>query len=183
MNNKPAVSKPSMNDRMFLRRAYNYIPKAVSTICQGFNIFGMVILGVLTVLTVVDVLGRTLFRKPILGTFELTEYMLVVIVFSTVAWCAVQKGHIKVDIVVSRLKPRAQIILSFLTHLISLGLLIIITWQCYLESVIMTNLGKTSAILNVPAYPFYWIMTAGFFILCIQISIELVQYGYKAVKS
>ncbi len=176
------ANRSELNKGIWFRITSSSIPKAISSVCQAFNIFGMTVLVVLTALTIADVLGRTLLKKPLLGTFELTEYMLTIIVFSSLAWCAVQGGHIRVDLLTSHLKPKVQAIMSSMTHLISLGLLVVITWQCFLEAKVMTDIGKTSALLNVPAYPFYWIMAAGFLILCLQIFVELLRYFYKAVK-
>jgi TRAP-type C4-dicarboxylate transport system permease small subunit len=176
------ANRSELNKGIWFRITSSSIPKAISSVCQAFNIFGMTVLVMLTALTIADVLGRTLLKKPLLGTFELTEYMLTIIVFSSLAWCAVQGGHIRVDLLTSHLKPKVQAIMSSMTHLISLGLLVVITWQCFLEAKVMTDIGKTSALLNVPAYPFYWIMAAGFLILCLQIFVELLRYFYKAVK-
>lgn len=152
------------------------------SISRVMGIVGIGVVGVLTCLTVADVLGRYLFRRPVLGTTELTEYMMTVIVFLALAWCAVKKRHIMVDIIITRLAPRVRAVLSSITYTLTLGVLVIITWQCTLESIATQQSPKASAILNIRAYPFYWIMAAGFAVLCLVVLVQVVQNVAKAVK-
>jgi TRAP-type transport system small permease protein len=155
--------------------------KIIAAISQWLNVVGMVVLGALIGITVVDVLGRSLFHKPILGTFELTEYMLAVIVFCTISWCAVTRSHITVDILTSHLPPRVNAVLLFITSLLGLGLLGTMMWQSFREALVITEMGKSSTMLNVPAYPFYWLMAIAFLIVSLQVLVEVVRTISKAV--
>ena len=65
--------------------------------------------------TVVDVFLRYLFNSPILGSYELTEFMMAILVFGSVAYTMVVKGHVTVDLVITRLPARAQAILECIT--------------------------------------------------------------------
>ena len=60
----------------------------------AFVLFGIMLL------TTFDVAGRYLFHAPILGVFEVTEFMLVCVVFLSLAYTQSLKGHIEVDILV-----------------------------------------------------------------------------------
>jgi len=166
-----------------LKSVAGRVATGVAAISRWLNVLGILVLGALIAVTVLDVLGRSILKRPILGTFELTEYMLSVIVFSTVAWCAVAKSHIKVDIVTSHLSGRVQAIMGLLTHILSLGLLVVITWQCIVEALAVTEVGKSSTMLNVPAYPFYWLMSLGLLVLCLQLLVEIFQYGSKVRRT
>ena len=156
--------------------------RAIAAISQIMNIISMAVLGLITLITVVDVIGRAVFNKPLLGSFEITEFSMAVMVFLSIAWCAVQKGHIQVTILTDKLKTRPKILLSIVTHFISLGIVSIIVWQCILEAIYVSGSGKLSTILNIPVVPFYWIMAIGFLFLGLQILVDLGNFIIEAGK-
>ncbi|MBW2065971.1 MAG: TRAP transporter small permease [Deltaproteobacteria bacterium] len=137
------------------------------------------VLGLMMLLTVADVFSRYFFNTPITGTTEVTELMMVIVVFLSLAWCAVRRRHVKVDILVGTFSPRAQAIIDSITLLAGLGIFSIITWQSFLES--MDVRAKTS-ILQVPEAPFHWIMTLGFAMLSVVIVTLVIENLAGALK-
>ena len=137
------------------------------------------ILGLLMVLTVANVILRDIFNKPIRGTPELSEFMMVLVIFLALAWCAVTRKHVKVELIVIRFSPRVQIILNSITLLLSLGIFVIITWQSFLESMAVYD---TTSLLRIPHTPFYWIMTVGLGLFCLSILVLLIESITESTK-
>lgn len=129
--------------------------------------------------TVSDVSMRYLFRKPIMGSTELIEVMMVVVVFLALSWSAVTGGHLKVDLLISRLSPRVQAIVDSITMFAGLGTLVIITWRSSLDSM---DVQTVSPLLKFPMYPFHWILTLGFAMLCLAMVTLLIRSVAEAVK-
>lgn len=75
--------------------------KRIYSISKAFCIAGSSLILPLTVLTVADVFLRYFFNSPIRGVTDLTEFVLVIIVFPSLSWCALSGTHVSVDIVVS----------------------------------------------------------------------------------
>ena len=69
---------------------------------------GMVFVLPLMLITTADVVGRGFFNKPIAGTFELSEYMLAVIILLGAAYTQQVKGHVAVDFLTSRFSTKTQ---------------------------------------------------------------------------
>ena len=84
------------------------LSKILQTAGLWVNMAGLVALAFMMVLTVADVLMRYCFRSPLPGASELTELMLVIIVFFALADTHTVRGHVAVDLVVTRLAPRAS---------------------------------------------------------------------------
>lgn len=145
--------------------------KIIYSLSRFAGYIGTGILGLVMVLTVADVIGY-LFKSPIRGTPELSEFMMVTVVFLALAWCAVTRKHVKVDIIVSRFPPRVQLILDIITLLLTLGIYAIITWRSVLESSVVYN---TTSLLRIPDAPFYWIMTAGLALFCLSIAVLVIE--------
>lgn len=137
------------------------------------------VLGIMMLLTVADVFSRYFFSRPITGTTEITELMMVIVVFLSLAWCAVTRRHVKVDLLVGTFSPKAQALVDSLTLLAGLGTFAVITWQSFLES--MGVRAKTS-ILQVPEAPFHWIMTLGFAMLSLVIVTLVIENLARVIK-
>jgi len=71
-------------------------------------------------LTTVDVGGRYLFQAPIMGVYELTEFMMVCVVFFSLAYTQSRKGHVEVDILVGRFPKRVQEALTIVNYIVSI---------------------------------------------------------------
>lgn len=143
----------------------------------GYMATGM--LGLLMVLTVANVILRDVFNTPIRGTPELSEFMMVIVIFLALAWCAVTRKHVRVELIVTRLPSKVQIILDSITLLITLGIFVIITWQSILESMVVYD---TTSLLRLPHTPFYWIMTFGLAMFCLAIAVLLIENIAEARK-
>jgi TRAP-type C4-dicarboxylate transport system permease small subunit len=122
------------------------------------------------ILVTSDVLKRLILRKPITGTTELTELLLVPAVFLAFAWCAIRGRHVKVDIVTSRFSRRTQAYIDIITSSIALVILAIITWQNIVEAL---EVEGTSSLLEIPDAPFYWCLCVGLVVFCFSIMVVL----------
>ena len=144
---------------------------------MGYLATGM--LGLLMVLTVANVILRDIFNRPIRGTPELSEFMMVIVIFLALAWCAIIRQHVRVELVVTRLPLRVQMVLNSITMFITLGIFVTITWRSFLESMIVYD---TTSLLRLPHAPFYWIMTSGLIVFCLAIAVLLIENIAEARK-
>lgn len=126
-----------------------------------FTHIGSIALAVLMFLTVADVFGRYLFNRPVTGTFELTEMLMVPIVFLALGLAQHHNEHISLDLAYiyfsARLKKRTDVIVD----LVNLVIVLAITWQLYEYSVRMSAGNYTTAVLELPIHPFVIVAVAG----------------------
>jgi len=153
--------------------------KIISDISRFTGYAATSVIALMMILTVSDVFMRYAFNSPITGTTEISEFMMVIVVFPAFAWCAVVKRHVKVDLILEHFPPRIQAIIDSITMLIALGIYVIITWRSALESMDVT---ETSSLLRVGHSPFYWVLTFGFALLCLAVISLIVENVTKAVK-
>jgi TRAP-type C4-dicarboxylate transport system permease small subunit len=153
--------------------------KIVSFVSRLLGYIAAVTLGFMMMLTVVDVFLRYIFDAPITGAIEISELMMVVLVFPALGWIAIERSHIRVDLVVTLLSRRVGLIVEIITLLLTLGTYGYITWQSMLES---REVDMTTSLLSVPEAPFHWVMTGGFLILCLAIVSLMVEDVVSLVK-
>jgi TRAP-type C4-dicarboxylate transport system permease small subunit len=153
----------------------------VSSVSRGLNIGGMVVLVAMMLLTVMDVLLRYFFIRPIIGSTEVTEYMMVCLALG-MAWCVLTGRSIKMDLIVGRFPSRAQGVIDSITDAIGLVVLICLTWQNFREAITAQRTQVTSLILTIPSYPAKGVLAIAFAWLCLAVLVSLIKNITKAVK-
>src|SRR4030042_3135424 len=127
---------------------------------------------IIMILVTSDVLKRAILRKPITGTPELTEFLMIPAVFLAFAWCAISGRHVKVDIVINHLSKRTQAYIQIITFFITLAIFAVITCKNLLEAV---EVEGTSSLLEIPHAPFYWCLCAGLVVFCLSIWVLWIE--------
>jgi TRAP-type C4-dicarboxylate transport system permease small subunit len=150
--------------------------RLVNRASYGACFLGMFLAIPLMLLTVGDVMGRSFFNKPIPGTFELSEYMLAVIVLLGAAYTQQVKGHVGVDFLTSRYSPRTQAVFQAVTTLAGLLIIAILVWQGYLEGI---HEKAVSDQLRVPQWPFKLLVAVGGLLLWLELLLDLIASVLK----
>jgi TRAP-type C4-dicarboxylate transport system permease small subunit len=127
-------------------------------------------------LTVGDVVGRAFFNKPIPGTFEVSEYMLAVMVLLGAAYTQQVKGHVGVDFLTSRYSPKTQAVLQAMTTLAGLFIIAILVWQGYLEGI---HEKAVSDQLRIPQWPFKLLVAVGGMLLWLELLLDFISSVLK----
>jgi TRAP-type transport system small permease protein len=144
---------------------------------------GMFSVVLLMFLTAGDSILRTFFNRPITGAHELTEFVMTMVVFLSLAYTTAMKGHISIDLLVSHLPAKARAVSDIITSFLSLGINVLITWQCFVYALEMWRSNDTSSTINVPIYPFVFVAAIGFglmsLILLVNFFNALSQRGEK----
>lgn len=129
---------------------------------------GNTALAFMMLLTTVDVFGRYFFNSPVLGAYEITEYLMLIMVFSFLAFAQSKKAHINVDIVFNRLPAKLQTVFERFNHIVCLLMMILITWKSAQRIVELKHTGEASLLLKIPDYPFAIFIVIGCLVFCIE---------------
>ncbi len=129
----------------------------------------------LTILT--EVVLRTFFSRPITGTVEINGYALVYVTFLGAAWLLREGGHVRMDIVLTRLRPGTQTLLNIITSILGAIICLVVTWYGAKVSwySLQTNY-LTIRELEVPVFPIVVVVPLSGFLLSIQFLRR--AYGY-----
>ena len=158
------------------------IGKVVTRICQIINIVGLVILALMTLFILVDVFGRYFFNRPIAGSYDSVQLMMTVLVSFALAYTAVRKGHIKINWLISLFPSRVQSVINSITSFLCLGISAVITWQVVLQAESLKLQGATSALLQIPIYPFLYAIAFGSALLCLVFIYNFFEHLIRAIK-
>lgn len=141
--------------------------RAVRRISRIFMSAAAAVLTAMMFLMVADVFCRYMLNRPILGAFELTELMMAILVFFSLAYTHLRKKHISVDVFVIVLPKRTQQILQAFGSLLGLGLFSLMTWQIVLYALRLYRVHQRSIDLGLPLFPFLLAAALGATVFCL----------------
>uniref|UniRef100_A0A7C2P224 TRAP transporter small permease n=1 Tax=candidate division WOR-3 bacterium TaxID=2052148 RepID=A0A7C2P224_UNCW3 len=121
-----------------------------------------VVLLLMMSLTVCDVFMRFFFNKPILGSAEITEYLMVCLVLG-IPYCIFEKKTVKIQLLIQKLPSRLRRIVDIATDFLGIIVMLCVTYQIFKEANFAYRIKLSSSILGVPSFPFWIIL--GFSIL------------------
>lgn len=143
---------------------------------------GLAVLFLMMILTVGDVVGRYFFNNPISGTFELTTLMLALVVFFSIGYTQLRRGHISIDVLVSLFPSRVQAVIDSVTCLFSLVLFSLVAWQSAVYAGRLFEGHNVSGVLSLPLYPFVIMVAFGSLLFCLVLLVDLLSSLAKVVK-
>jgi len=155
--------------------------RIVSSVTRFFDRIAQVGVAVMMLLVVGNIVLRVVW-KPIFGTYDYVEFIGATLVSFALAYCAVQKGHIFVELVVARFPERVQGIIGSITNILSLGIFGLIAWQCLVFAGDAWQVGETSMGALVPIYPCIYGVALGIALLCLVILVDIGKSLVKAVS-
>lgn len=140
---------------------------------SGFCLVGM------TGLTCADVVLR-LFRHPILGTYEIVGFLGATIAGLAMAFTTMKGGHVAVAVLVMQLSRRIQTTIFTITHLLSIALFALLTWECISYGNDLRTSGEVSLTLEFPFFPVLYGLALSSFVVCLVLWVDL--WGVLAGK-
>ena len=141
------------------------VEKSIQWIIEASGIVGVLFLLAMMMMTVVDVIMRYFFHRPIIGSVEISIVLMVCVVFLCMAWCTLNDGHIRVDIITGKLSKKGRLILNGFDNILTFVLALLIAWRSFLEAVSVKDMEVTSPLLGIPRYPFVFVTALGFLLL------------------
>ena len=152
----------------------NFLHGAAGQIARLLNIFGVSMGLIMVLIVTANVIGRYLFRRPLIGTVEVEEFMLLVLVFFGIGYAQTKKRHVSIATLVDRLPQKAQLVINNVTYLPSLIVFSLITWQSLVMAKKYWIKGVSSLFLEVPLSPFLCIVAVGAAVLCLVLLSDFI---------
>ncbi len=122
---------------------------------------------------VITVITR-LFKFGFTGGIEFVEVFIVVTVAFALPYTALKKGHVSIDAIISRLKPKTQIIISCFTMFLSMAVWGLIVWA----NILITQekaFTELSYFMKVPYLPFRIIWIIGLALFCLMYLLDFAK--------
>ncbi|MDP2916780.1 MAG: TRAP transporter small permease [Dehalococcoidia bacterium] len=160
----------------------NTLSKVVTPISRYGVVVSATVLALMMFLTGADVLLRYVFNRPIMGSLEITEFMMSMTVGFGLAYCALKKGHIRVDLVLIYIPQKARRIMDVVAYVVSFAFYCLIVWQVLLNGRSLMDSKLTSSVLFIPVYPFVFLLVIGAAILALVFLKDVLESIHEVMK-
>lgn len=157
-----------------------YLEKFVARIAHGLDRIAQWALVIMMGLIVANIILRFVWQ-PILGVYEFVSFLGAIVISFALAYCALKKGHIAVNLLVDRLPKRSQALIDSAIDIISLVLFGFATWQLTIYATDILISGEVSATTKTPFSPFVYGVAIGFLALCLVLIIDVVRSILKVI--
>lgn len=118
------------------------------------------ILIVMMLVTALDVFARYLLNTPIRGAFELTEILLVLLIYAGLPLVSRREAHVVVDLFEAWMTTPVKRVLRVVANVLCLLALSGMSWVIYLRAIRIANYGDTTAVLKLPLAPVAFTISA-----------------------
>lgn len=157
--------------------------KAVDKLSRIGAVISGVALLLMMLVGAVDVIMSKFFNQPIPGAFESTEAFMVVSAFLAIGYNQVQRGHIAVVILKSRLHGKPAVLLEMITHMASSLFFFLLAWQNWIYGLhSLRVLEYESGLFSFPVYPAKLLAAAGLSLACVQCIVDSAREFLKLVQ-
>ncbi|MFH1488338.1 MAG: TRAP transporter large permease subunit [Pseudomonadota bacterium] len=160
---------------MMLEKAAQALERFARPFSRVIDSIGRVILALMVLLITLDVVLRYFFNRPIKGSYELVEFMMVLIVYLGLGYAQTNKRHVSINLFTNKLSPAQLSVVSSATYFLCLTVFVLITWRCILQAGALRTDGTTSDVLSIPSFPFMWVVVFGSALLSFVFLIDFIK--------
>jgi TRAP-type C4-dicarboxylate transport system permease small subunit len=152
-----------------------------------FALVGGIAIFSLMLLAVVSVGGRNFFNQPLPGYVDWIEQAMPLIAFVGVSYCQRLGGHIRMDILVGRLRGRALWLSEFVSTFAMLVLMLLLVWGSW------AHFGRSfdfsaplwsrdsSLDIRLPLWPSKLLVPVAFGVLSLRLALQLWSFGQALI--
>ncbi len=133
------------------------------------------ILFAMMLLTTIDVVARYVFSRPLRGAFEVTELMLVILIFAGLPLVSFSDEHAVMDFVDRLLGPRGQRGLDRCVQALNGAFMFLLAWLTWLKADRIWAYRDATDVLRIVYGPFVYFMA-------IMIGLAGLIHLYKVVE-
>jgi len=135
---------------------------------------GLILAGT-ALLVVANIIGRTLLGYSILGTYEMVGFFTASAVGLSLARCAVENGHIAIEFIVEKFKPRVQRLIEIALSIPSMVFLGFASYNLFAYGLRIAHTGEVSPTTQMIFYPYIYLVAFGFLLLSLVVLMQFLK--------
>ena len=151
----------------YVIRAIQYFSRLICWI-SGCALVGMMLL------TSGDVVGRYI-GYPIKGTYDVAGLLGALVVALPLGYTQILKRHVAMEFMETHGSRLIRTATSVIVSLLGIGVYGLIAWRCFLLGSKFLAVGRVSDTIEIPIYPFVYVVAFGCALNCLVLLIDLYK--------
>jgi TRAP-type C4-dicarboxylate transport system permease small subunit len=135
-----------------------------------FDFIAAICIFALMFLGMAQVLGRTLFNRPVSGYIDLVELSMATFAFLGVAYCERLGGHVRMDFFINKAQGRAH------WALVALFIIGVLVWYGFQHFLRAYQIGDTTIDAELPVWPSKLLVPVAFTVLWLRLLLQLAGF-------
>jgi len=168
---------------MWFKKTADSLEAVTFPLTRFVNGIGVFFLAMMMLVTTVDVISRFLFNLPVLGSIEITGFLLVATILLGIPYAAAKKQHVTIDILTYKLSDRKRLVLHSITTLVAIILFSVVVWRSIQYAILMDKMNRVTAVLQTPIFPFVLLVAFGFALTCFVLLGDLLRNLDKGISN
>lgn len=136
--------------RKFLTRSAHTAMRRLASLC----------LVALALLTLADVVGRYVLNYAIVGAVEITEFLMVGVIFAGIVLATLAREHVTVDLLTVRTPGPLQRTQKAVSNLLATGISLLLAAATWSQGASALDFGDRTTMLGLPLAPVIFFMCA-----------------------
>jgi len=136
---------------------------------------GYVTLSIMVLVTAINVFGRYILKKPLLGEYDMVELGMAILGGIAMFVAATHRHHVSVDVLLVRFSRRIRVILGSIASFLGFVTLGVLAFGVFLDGLDKVENGSSSDTLLIPHGPFAIILSIGMFLFCLTLLIHVFR--------
>jgi len=163
------------------------VDQKLNTLGQFMALISGLAIFSLMVLAVMSVGGRNIFNQPLPGYVDWIEQAMPLIAFMGISYTQRNGGHIRMDMVVGKLKGRALYAAELITTIAILLLMIFIVWGSWEHFQRSFDFNAplwsrdSSMDIAIPLWPAKLLAPIAFSVLCLQLTVQVWGFAQALI--
>jgi len=142
-----------MSEPLVLKRPpADRVGRLLLTFAKAFALAGGLVLVAMTMMSLVSVIGRAAFAKPLPGDYELIQVGCAVAVAAFLPFCQMRGGHVLVDFFTAHSRPAVRATLDALGALLVGIAAAVLTWRLTAGAIGLQQANDQTTILELPTW-------------------------------
>jgi len=126
-------------------------------------------------ITVCDIVIRYISGNSILGVYEIVERVMICAVFASFAYAQTEHAHVQITLVTAKYPAKLKFVMLALNNLLCAVASILVAYAAMKQAGVAFTSQYATGILQIPLYPFYWVVFVSMIVLCIAFLLDVVK--------
>ena len=148
--------------------------KVWDRLIDGFMVLAGILFWVQMLIVNIEVFSRY-FLTPTIWVAEISSIIILWICFLVAAWVLRKDAHVRMDLVLQRLRPKTQALVNSITYFTGTVVMLIVAWASLMTTIYWIG-NKTPTMLMLPRSPIIAIICVGSLLFAVQFFINAMIY-------
>jgi TRAP-type C4-dicarboxylate transport system permease small subunit len=153
--------------------------KTVKKISEYADQIARICVVLVMLLMVANVTMRTVFKDAITGTYEIVGILFLIMISSSISYCALKDGHVFVSYFIKKFPVKIQKVIDNITNISSIIFFSFISWKTFEYGNYIKTKGEATNVTKIPTYPLIYIIAVGIIVLVLVLIIKLILLNNK----